>query len=296
MQITANQLRIEIEDDGPPHAPAVLLIMGLGMQLTAWPLSLMDELRLQGYRSVRMDNRDIGLSQKMDHLGKPNLIFETLRSKIGRPSRHFYSIADMALDALGVLDALQIEHAHVIGVSMGGMIAQRMALHAPQRLLSLTSIMSSSGARHLPHSDPDLLRLLMSYPRRATREQLIEHQVKVFTRVGSPLDPVPQGVLREQLSQAYDRGYHKHGVLRQTLAVMNDSDRAKSLGAIRAPTLVVHGRNDPLLGWEHGQDTARRIPGSQFVCIDGMGHDLPAGVVRKILPSLMPFLRQHTPV
>lgn len=295
MQLQSNHLSFEVESDGPDYAPAVLLLMGLGMQLIAWPGSFLDELRMQGYRSVCMDNRDIGLSSKLDHLGKPKFAMEMLRLKLGWKSHRGYGLPDMAQDALGVLDGLGIAQAHVVGVSMGGMIAQRMALAAPQRLLSLTSIMSSSSERHLPHSAPDVLRQMMSYPRHGSREQVIGHQARLFARIGSPLYPLPLAEHLAQVSRAYDRGYHRHGVLRQTLAAMTDMDRAALLPRITTPTLVIHGTDDPLVPLAHGEDTARRIPGAKLAAIPGMGHDLAPGVVPLILAQLLPFLRQHTP-
>jgi pimeloyl-ACP methyl ester carboxylesterase len=295
MQVTANSLQLEVRVDGPDYAPPVLLIMGLGMQLIDWPDAFVDELRQQGYRIIRMDNRDIGLSEKLDALGKPSIVMESMKLKLGMTPKLPYSIGDMAKDALGVLDALDIQQVHVIGVSMGGMIAQRMALRAPERIRSLTSIMSSSGAPGLPHCEADVLNLMMSHPRKGTRAQIIDHQVRMFSRIGSPAWPWPASELLERVTRACDRGYHKAGVARQTLAVMADFARALELGRIRTPTLVIHGRQDPLLPLPHGEDTARRIAHAELVTVDGMGHDLSPGVTRRILPEICRFLRQHTP-
>ena len=295
MQVTANSLQFEVQVDGPDYAPAVLLIMGLGMQLIDWPDALIDGLRQHGFRTIRMDNRDIGLSGKLDALGKPSIVLESMKLKLGMKPKLPYGIGDMANDALGVLDALNVGQAHVVGVSMGGMIAQRMALGAPHRLHSLTSIMSSSGDPSLPHCEADVLELMMSYPRKGTREQLIDHQVRMFSRIGSPAWPWPRSELIERVTRAHDRGYHKAGVARQTLAVMADFTRALELSQIRTPTLVIHGCQDPLLPLPHGEDTARRIAHAEYLPIEGMGHDLSPGVTRRILPDLCRFLRQHTP-
>jgi pimeloyl-ACP methyl ester carboxylesterase len=169
VQVQANGIRIEVEDTGADGSqagrPVVLLIMGLGMQLVAWPPSFVQALVDQGFRVVRFDNRDIGLSQHFDHLGVPNILWESLKHRVGLTVRPPYTVADMAADAIGVLDALGIDKAHVVGVSMGGMIAQRVALAAPHRTLSLTSIMSSSGARHLPGPQPQVLRALLGRPK-----------------------------------------------------------------------------------------------------------------------------------
>jgi pimeloyl-ACP methyl ester carboxylesterase len=295
MQILANHLRLEVQSEGPEFAPPVLLIMGLGMQLTDWPALLLDELRLQGYRSVRFDNRDIGLSEKLDALGKPSIVMESMKLKLGMRPKLPYGIDDMAQDALALLDALNMPRAHVVGVSMGGMIAQRMALREPQRLLSLTSIMSSSSDPKLPPCDADVLKLMMAFPRRGSREQIIDHQMRMYERIGSPGWPYPRSELLNRVTKAYDRGYHKPGVARHTLAVMADAPRSLLLGQIRTPTLVIHGTQDPLLPLAHGEDTARRIPGAQLHAIAGMGHDLSPGVTQHIWPILRDFLHQHTP-
>jgi pimeloyl-ACP methyl ester carboxylesterase len=164
VRVHANGIAIEVEDTGPPGRPAVLLVMGLGMQLVAWPDAFIEGLASAGYRVVRFDNRDIGLSQKLDHLGVPNIVWESIKHRFGFGVQAPYSLHDMALDTLGVLDAMRIDRAHVVGVSMGGMIAQRVALAAPQRVLSLTSVMSSSGARYLPGPKPQVLQALLSRP------------------------------------------------------------------------------------------------------------------------------------
>ena len=164
MKVRANGLAFEVEESGPADGPAVLLVMGLGMQLVAWPAEFVDGLAGAGYRVIRFDNRDIGLSEHLDHLGTPNLLWESLKLRVGLPVRSPYRLHDMAADAIGLLDALEIAQAHVVGASMGGMVAQRMALAAPQRLRSLTSIMSSSGARYLPGPRSHVLQALLRRP------------------------------------------------------------------------------------------------------------------------------------
>ena len=165
MKIRANGIEVEVEQHGDPSHPAVLLIMGLGMQLIAWPAVVIEPLVQAGYRVITFDNRDIGLSQKMEQLPRVSFAWQVVRVKLGIKAQSPYSLHDMALDALGVMDALEISKAHVIGASMGGMIAQRLALHAPQRVSSLTSIMSSSGAKGLPDAKPLVVRALLSKPR-----------------------------------------------------------------------------------------------------------------------------------
>lgn len=294
MKIRANNIDIEIEDtgaatDGQPR-PAVLLIMGLGMQLVAWPPSLVQALLDAGYRVIRLDNRDIGLSQKFDHLGRPNLVWESIKYKLGLRVTAPYSLQDMAADALAVLDTLNVAHAHVVGVSMGGMIAQRAALAAPGRVLSLTSIMSSSGARGLPQAAPQVMRVLLGRPAGNDPTSVLAHYVRLFKVIGSPGFPVDDAELRARIAAGIERGFHPAGTLRQMVAVAADSRRAAELAALRLPTLVIHGKADPLVPFACGEDTARRIPGATLVGIEGMGHDLPPGVVQCLLESLIPHL------
>jgi len=295
MKIKANGIDIEIEDTGPDASgqprPAVLLIMGLGMQLVAWPPAMVQALLDAGFRVIRMDNRDIGLSQKFDHLGKPNLVWESIKYKLGLTVKSPYSLHDMAADALAVLDALKVDKAHVVGVSMGGMIAQRVALAAAVRVLSLTSIMSSSGARGLPQAEPRVMRVLLSRPASSDSASVINHYVRLFKAIGSPGFPLDDAELRERIALGVKRGFHPDGVLRQMMAIVADSRRAAELAGLRVPTLVVHGKADPLVPFACGEDTARRIPGASLVGIDGMGHDLPSGVVERVLAPLIPHLQ-----
>lgn len=298
MKVHANGLQIEVEDSAsviadPAHKqrPVVLLIMGLGLQLIAWPDAFVQALLAVGYRVIRFDNRDIGLSTALDHLGKPHLAWAMIKFQLGLKLRPPYDLRDMAADAVGVLDTLGIERAHVVGLSMGGMIAQRVALAAPQRVLSLTSIMSSSGARGLPGPRPDILKLMMNRPDDYSEEGVVQHFQRLFQAIGSPGFPIPVDELRENIRYAYRRSYRPVGTMRQMLAVVADTGRAAELSNIRCPTLVLHGRADPLLPFACAEDTARRIPGAQIRGIEGMGHDLPAQGVELILQALIPHFQ-----
>ena len=296
MKVRANGNAIEVEDSGADGTqndrPAVLLIMGLGMQLIAWPPAFIRGLLAAGHRVVRMDNRDVGLSQHFDELGKPNLVWASLKHKLGLRVQPPYSLTDMAHDATGVLDALGIRQAHMVGVSMGGMIGQRVAIAAPERVLSLTSIMSSSGARHLPGPRPDVLRALLSRPADRSEKGLADQAVRLFKLIGSPAFPLEEKTIRDGVLAAMRRSFHPVGTLRQMIAVVADSGRADALARIVLPTLVVHGRDDPLVPYACGVDTARRIACAQLVGIAGMGHDLPPGVVEQILAALLPHLER----
>jgi pimeloyl-ACP methyl ester carboxylesterase len=291
MKIIANGIEIDVEDsaNGKPASasqPVVLLIMGLGMQLVAWPPYLVRSLVDAGYRVIRMDNRDIGLSQHLDHLGKPRLLWEALKFKLGFPVKPPYTLSDMADDAVGVLDALKIRYAHVVGASMGGMIAQRMALAAPKRVLSLTSIMSSSGAPDLPQAQPQVVRIMLKRPSDKP-QALLEHYVKLFTAIGSPAYPIPEPELRQRIGASIARSFHPVGTLRQMVAVVADTQRADLLANIRCRTLVIHGEADPLVPLAHGHDLAQRIAGARLLTIPGMGHDLPAEPVVQITHALL---------
>ncbi len=292
-KVRANGITLAFEDTGEADRPAVLLVMGLGMQLVAWPQPFVDALHQAGFRVIRFDNRDIGLSQHFDHLGVPNLMVETFRHRVGLAVHAPYTLQDMAADSLGLLDALGVPQAHVVGVSMGGMIAQRMALAAPERVLSLTSIMSSSGARYLPGPKSQVLRAMLSRPQRGGEEALVDYSVKFFKLIGSPGFPLDETAFRERILLATRRSFHPAGTMRQMVAIAADTRRADELARLKLPTLVVHGKDDPLVPFACGQDVARRISGARLVPVDGMGHDLPPGVVERILQPLVPHLLGH---
>ncbi len=293
MKIVANGINIEVEDTGAGlnasgvERPVVLLIMGLGMQLISWPPAMVKALVDAGYRVVRHDNRDIGLSENFDHLGKPNLLWAMIKHRMGFSNQSPYRLHDMAADAIGVLDALKVQRAHIVGVSMGGMIAQRIALAAPDRVLSLTSIMSTSGARGLPEARRDVVKALMSRPISSAPKDVTDFMVRFYGLIASPAFPMDPAELQARIRASIERSVQPQGALRQTMAIVADTSRASELGRIRLPTLVIHGTDDPLVPYACGEDTAKRIPNSQFVAIKGMGHDLPPGVVEHIMPPIL---------
>lgn len=291
MKVRANGIDIEVEDTGGEGRPVMLLIMGLGMQLVAWPDALVDWLVRAGYRVVRHDNRDAGLSQGFDELGTGNLVWQGVRYRLGLQVRSAYTLQDMALDSLGVLDALGIRRAHVMGASMGGMIAQRLAATAPERVASLMSVMSSSGARGLPGPRSDVLRLMMRRPPGRDEAALVAHSMRLVRLIAGPVFPPDEVALRERLVRALRRSYRPRGLVRQTLAVAADGDRAALLARITSPTLVLHGDADPLVPVACGLDTSRRIPGARFALVPGMGHDLSPELVEMLLVHIAPFLR-----
>ncbi len=290
MKIDSNGLQLEVDVSGDEQAPAVLLTMGLGMQLTAWPDALLQALRDAGYRVIRYDNRDIGLSTHLDHLGVPNIAWQAVRQRLGLAVHSPYALQDMALDALGLLDALGVARAHLVGVSMGGMISQRIAATAPGRALSLTSIMSSSGAPGLPGPRGDVARALLRRPRSRSPEDVVAHTLGIFRLIGSPAYPQDAPAFEQHLLEGARRSYHPEGVARQLVAVAADRQRHAMLGRIVCPTLVLHGTADPLVPMACGQDTAARIAGARFESIDGMGHDWPPGVAVQLARHTVPHL------
>jgi pimeloyl-ACP methyl ester carboxylesterase len=276
MQIVANGIGIEIDDQGLPAGEPLLLIMGLGMQLIGWPDELVQLLVSRGFRVLRMDNRDAGLSQGFDHLGVPNLPWAGIRHSLHLPVRPPYALADMAADALGVLDALGIPQAHVCGASMGGMIAQHLAARHPQRVKSLSLMMTTSGARRLPQPSNRVKFALLSRPSTSERAVIVAHLTKVMQIIGSPAYPAAPERLRQRLEASVDRAWRPAGTARQITAIVADGDRTPLLASIRAPTRVIHGRDDPLVPVAAGHELVARIQGAVADIVPGMGHDLPA--------------------
>jgi pimeloyl-ACP methyl ester carboxylesterase len=282
---TANGLRFDYESRGASSAPPVLLIQGLGMPAAMWPDEFVDTLVAEGFRVIAFDNRDSGGSSRLDDAGIPGIPGAMVRSLLRRPVAAPYTLTDMARDTVAVLDAAQIPSAHVVGVSMGGMIAQVLAALHPQRVRTLTSIMSTTGnpapgiALGKPHA---LLALLRRPPRNPTLDQAIAHLEHVFDVIGSPgfrQDPQARRALFERVAR---RGLHPPGTARQLAAIMASGDRREMLHAIAAPTLVIHGADDPLVRLEGGRDTARNIRGARLKIVPGMGHDFPPQLLRGI--------------
>jgi pimeloyl-ACP methyl ester carboxylesterase len=293
VQIQANGIGIEVDDQGPPDSPGgppVLMIMGLGMQLIAWPEPLVQMLVARGRRVIRIDNRDIGLSQGFDHLGVPNLAWATLRWLMRLPIHAPYQVADMADDALGVLDALGLPSAQVVGASMGGMIAQHLAVRHPARVAGLTLIMTSSGARGLPQPSAKVRGALLQSrpPVGAGIEPVVDRMERVFTLIGSPAyrpaGEAEREAFRARLRAAVSRAYRPAGSVRQLVAIAADGDRSPLLSRIAAPTHIVHGAADSLVPVAAAHDLHAKIAGSTLEVIEGMGHDLP--------PALWPRLAQ----
>lgn len=275
MRVKANGLWIEVDDAGPRNAPALLLIMGLGMQLTAWPEEFVDLLVRRGFRVIRFDNRDIGLSEGFEHAGVPNVPLAALRHSLGLQLQSPYRVRDMADDARGVLDALGIVRAHVCGASLGGMIAQHLAAASPERVDSLTLMMTTTGSRRLPGPTLRARVALLSRERGSSRDAWIAHTMRVFGTIGSPAFKPDPAWFSHRIGLSYDRAWRPTGSTRQLLAIAADGDRSPLLQHVVAPTQIIHGIHDPLVPVANGRDLAARIPGARGDFIDGMGHDLP---------------------
>ena len=286
--VTANGLRICYDEFGDSAHPAVLLIMGLGTQMIAWPEAFCQLLARGGYRVIRFDNRDIGLSQKLANERVPNLLRLLFASGFGLPLRVPYTLHDMARDTVGLLDGLGVERAHIVGASMGGMIAQLLAGDYPQRTRSLTSMMSTSGARSLPRASRQVRRLML---RRAEsgEEEYLRYASCLWQVIGSPAYPPGEQELRERLLASYRRCYYPQGFLRQFAAIVASGDRVELLRRVQRPTLVIHGSADALVPVEGGIHTADLVPGARLALIDGMGHDLP----KVLLPRLASLILEH---
>ncbi len=284
--ITANGLELFYEDNGDPQAEPILLVMGLGAQMTLWPDEFVEALVNHGYRVIRYDNRDIGLSQKMEGARAPNLPLQVIRKRIGFPAKVPYTLKDMADDGAALLDALGIDKAHVVGASMGGMIAQLMAIDHADKLLSLTSIMSTTGNAKLPQAEKHAMEALTAPLTSMDEETVVEHGLNVARNIGSPgYRPDPEKA-RERVLKSVRRSVYPPGLPRQLAAIIDDGDRRERLAKVTTPTLVLHGEDDPLVKLEAGKDTAAHIPGAKLVTIPGWGHDLPVELIDRIADEI----------
>jgi pimeloyl-ACP methyl ester carboxylesterase len=290
-RIRANAIDIEYEEFGDREAPAILLIMGLAGQLIHWPDEFCVTLAHAGYRVIRFDNRDVGLSTKLDHLGKPDVMRSAIRALFRLPVAAPYKLDDMAADALGLLDALGIKTAHLVGASMGGMIAQIIAAKHPQRCRSLTLIMTTSGNPWLPKASLRVQLRLVKRPQQTDRESLIAHSMQTWRLIGSPAYQATEEYLRAKVERAFDRGYHPRGMARQTVAILASGSRVRLLSRIETDTLVIHGADDPLVPVAAARELARRIAGARLEIIPGMGHDFPAELMARIAGLIVRHVR-----
>jgi pimeloyl-ACP methyl ester carboxylesterase len=280
-----NDIEIEYETFGDPSSKPLLLVMGLGTQMIAWLDEMCETLANQGFYVIRFDNRDVGLSTKFEEAGLPDLAEIYAAVGRGESVEVPYTIEDMADDAIGVLDALNIDKAHICGASMGGEIAQVIAYRHPKRVLSLTSIMSTTGNRDLPKPSDELMQEMFA-PIPPDRESIIKQGVR-YGKLTYGTFPYNEEKAYEMGAKAYDRSYFPLGSLRQMAAIFANGNRKPKLASINVPTFVIHGREDPLAPVEGGIDTAEAIPGAELLIIEGMGHNFPPEVVPQILDAII---------
>jgi pimeloyl-ACP methyl ester carboxylesterase len=273
-----NGLRLAYESYGTGDGDAILLLGGTGTQLIDWPRELIDELVDRGFRVIAFDSRDVGLSTKLDSLGLPDWEAVIRALQQGRPPPLPYSLDDMADDAVGLLDALGIQRAHLVGVSQGGIIAQRAAIRYPDRVRALTLFMSGSGnPQHPVPAQPERLAEVDEPPADTSFDALVDYQMSVARAFAGRDYPPDEAELRRKVEQAVQRGYHQEGLFRHQAAALAASyqDRREALGRVGAPTVVVQGDDDPLVPVASVREVAESIPGAEFVLVPGMGHDLP---------------------
>ena len=282
--ITTPNTQIELfyEDRGDPAHETILLVMGLGAQMTLWPEEFVDALVGHGFRVIRYDNRDIGLSQKFEEAKAPKPVWQVLRKRIGWPAKVPYTLSEMADDAVGLLSALGIAKAHVVGASMGGMIAQLVGINHPERLLSLTSVMSTTGNPSLPMAEKHAMEALVARPNSLDEEDLVAHGLNIARNIGSPGYPLDPERVRERTISSVRRSVYPPGLPRQLAAIIDDGCRRSRLASVTAPTLVLHGEDDPLVKLAGGEDTANHISGAKLVTFPGWGHDLPLDLVEPL--------------
>jgi pimeloyl-ACP methyl ester carboxylesterase len=291
-QIKANGIAIEYAAHGPRDRETILLIMGLGAQMTRWPQGLIEMFNDRGFGVVTFDNRDIGLSHKFDEAGPGDVAAIMAARAAGKKPPAAYTLDDMAGDAAVLLEALRIERAHIVGASMGGMIAQMVAANHPHKTLSLTSIMSTTGNPEVPPAKPEAMAILMERPTSQDVDVLAAQAVESARVIGSPAYPAQDADVRARFLEDYRRSHYPVGFTRQMAAIMASGDRREALRKIRVPTMVVHGIDDPLVPVEGGRDTAAVIPGAELREIPGMGHDLPAPLYRAVVDAVESVARR----
>lgn len=291
-QAEANGLSIEYETFGDRANPALLLIMGVGCQLIMWPEDLCQGLADKGFFVIRYDNRDIGLTTKMDDAGAPDIMAALTAQLSGEPVKAPYSLDDMADDAAALLKTLGIDRAHIVGASMGGMIAQLVAIRHPEVTKSLTSIMSTTGNPDLPAAKDEAMGALLTPPADTSRESLIAQGVTMWKVIGSPKYPATEEELTTLAARNVDRSICPEGFGRQVLAILSAPARNEALAKLSVPAMVLHGADDPLVPVEGGKDTAAAIPGARLEIIDGMAHDFTQALVPVYLDKIGGFVGQ----
>lgn len=297
MPITrANGIDIAWEETGPADGPVILLVMGLAMPLALWPEAFVQGLAREGFRVITFDNRDVGHSQRIEGEPPGHAFWAVGKALMGLPVKGVYTVEDMADDAAGLLEALGIARAHVAGMSMGGMIAQEVAARHPQRTLSLTSIMSTSGNPRASVGHPRALQAILKLPPDPRDLDAVAHHLAfVLGVIGSRTHPTPEAERIAIGRRVAERGTDPQGANRQLFAILSSGDRRRDLKRVTAPTLVLHGAEDPLLPPSGGRDTAASIPGAVFEEVAGMGHDLPGPLLPQLVARIAAHCRAASP-
>ncbi|VWX60472.1 alpha/beta fold hydrolase [Sphingorhabdus sp. 109] len=292
MQVLANGINIEVEDHGNPEDPAILLVMGYTAQLIYWPMDFVNGLVAEGFRVVRFDNRDVGLSYKFDGVRPPHPIRQMIAKRFF-PKRRMapYDLSDMAKDAIGVLDALKIDKAHIVGASMGGMIGQLIAADHADRVLSFTPVMSSTNGPGLPGADAEVRRVLLQTARAKARtpDEALELGLAFSSLIASEEGRNRTDERREMMKLAQERGFYPPGPKRQMAAIIDTGNLRPVARRITAPTMVIHGADDPLIPFACGEDIAAHVKNARFELVAGMGHDLPPSK----LPAMVNLIADH---
>jgi pimeloyl-ACP methyl ester carboxylesterase len=287
-QVKANNIVIEYEDMGPKDGPVLMLVMGLAAQMTFWPDAMLKSFANAGFRVIRFDNRDIGLSGKVHGKNAPNPVVQTAARLIGIGGLAPYTLHDMVADTIGLMDALKIKRAHFVGVSMGGMISQLLSGKHPNRVASLTSIMSGTLNPRIGGPSPRIaVPLFLNRAKATTRDEIIKRTIEMWSLIRTESDDHTE--FESKIANGFDRSYYPAGVRRQLAAIIATGDLRPHLKSITAPTLVIHGSKDPLAPLEGGKDSARNIKGARLEIIEGMAHDLP----KKFLPRITSLIVDH---
>ncbi|MEM9704591.1 MAG: alpha/beta fold hydrolase [Pseudomonadota bacterium] len=288
--VRSNGITIEYEVSGPVKGPAVLMVMGLGQQLVMWPTMLVDGLNAAGFRTIRIDNRDVGKSTKVHGKSALPPALALIAARVGVKGLAPYLLPDMAKDAVGVLDALDVDRAHIMGVSMGGMIGQIISADYPDRVKSFTALLTTTNKTSLPRPSAEVVRTMTKRPSKtASRDQIIDHALSVWDVIGTKDPDDPRTELRARVAEAVDRCVYPAGLRRQIAAILATGELGGWTDRIAASTLIIHGSDDPLVHVDGAKDIAARVQDSQLAVIDGMGHDLPA----KHLPHITELVVAH---
>ncbi len=283
-------VKLEYEECGNKNNPVMLCIMGLGCQLIDWPEMFYNKLSNQGYRVILFDNRDAGLSSKFTAKGTPNILLQVIMSKIGIRLKVPYTLEDMADDTIGLLDALNIKKAHLVGISMGGMIAQITAAKYKERVSTLTCIISSSGNPRMPGARKDVMQKMLEEPKTDKEEDWFDYFYELFMMTGSPQKD--EEALKKRIREGINRSLCPDGTKRQFAAILNNGSRVELLKQVEAPTLSISGFLDPLIPYQTGEDIAKNVKNGRFELIENMGHDIPD----HLIPRIVDFIDDHASV